>query len=246
MRITTGAFVAILYFVLASVTIALECPPFPQQASKEWEVEVKAAVVKIGPVKGGELVTRTQNATKDLLSKVPDAGRIYLEQMMYAAYCTALRDDKTISESSKAKQLQNYAREVRNAISQHQSVPPQNPASLQKNTVDGERNNKYGILNEAYMKLLDITGGQSRTIEALIGKLNEKDRTIKERDEKIDLLTKQYAELKDIYEIKVKQKPLSEQGKQDLAVAKIKLDNGDLAGARKILNPTPPVDLKFN
>lgn len=240
MRTPTVALSAILYLTMANPTLALECPPFPQQVSKDWEVEVKAAIVKIGPVKGGELKSRTQNATKDLLSKVPDAGRIYIEQMMYAAYCTALRDDKTISEANKAKQLQNYAREVRNTISKQQQPPNKGLSPVQKETDNGERSSKYGISDDMHNKLLKITSGQTRTIEALIGRLNEKDNTIKERDEKIVILARQYEELKHLYETKIHKEDLSEKDKADFAVAKEKLDAGDLEGANRILRPGPP------
>ncbi len=117
MRLLISVLVACQCSFLTNTASALDCPPFPQQASKDWEVEVNAAVVKIGPVKGGELSTRTRSATKDLMGKLPDGARVYLEQMMYAGYCTALRDDKTISEGEKARQLQNYRREVLRAIS---------------------------------------------------------------------------------------------------------------------------------
>lgn len=72
-------------------SFALECPKAPEQINKNWEVEVTAAIAKLGSVTGGELKTKTRNATQDLLGTLPDAGKIYLEQMMYATYCTALR-----------------------------------------------------------------------------------------------------------------------------------------------------------
>jgi len=110
-------------FILLAVgnALGLDCPKAPEQVRKDWEVEVAAAIVKIGPVKGGELTTRTRNATQDLLGKLPDAGRIYLEQMMFAAYCSALRDDKTIKESEKAKLLKAYSAEVRDTIARSSS-----------------------------------------------------------------------------------------------------------------------------
>jgi len=110
-------------FILLAVgnALGLDCPKAPEQVKKDWEVEVAAAIVKIGPVKGGELATRTRNATHDLLGKLPDAGRIYLEQMMFAAYCSALRDDKTIKDSEKAKLLKAYSAEVRNTIARSSS-----------------------------------------------------------------------------------------------------------------------------
>jgi len=39
---------------------ALDCPRMPEQARKDLQVEVKAAVGKIGPLKGAELETATK------------------------------------------------------------------------------------------------------------------------------------------------------------------------------------------
>jgi hypothetical protein len=113
--------VACLIIIVHGSAIALDCPKAPEQIKKNWEVEVNAAIAKIGPVKGGELITKTRNATQDLLGKLPDAGRVYLEQMMYSAYCSGLRDDKTMKDSEKAKLLREYNREVRKAIASFSS-----------------------------------------------------------------------------------------------------------------------------
>ena len=119
MRITFAS-VAWILLVLTCYgsAFSIDCPKPPQQISKDWEVEVNAAVAKIGPVSGGNLQTQTKNATQDLLGKLPDAGRIYLEQMMFAAFCSALRDDNTISEAEKAQRLRAYITEVRRTIAQ--------------------------------------------------------------------------------------------------------------------------------
>jgi hypothetical protein len=106
-------------FILQINAFGVECPKAPEQIKKDWEIEVNAVVAKIGPVKGGELKARTNNATQDLLVKLPDAGRIYLEQMMFSAYCTALRDDKTITDAQKADLLKEYRAEVIKAIAKH-------------------------------------------------------------------------------------------------------------------------------
>jgi hypothetical protein len=105
-----------LIILCGTNVFAVDCPPFPQQINKDWEVEVNAAVVKIGPVKGAELKTRTRNATKDLLGKLPDASKIYLEQMMFSSYCSSLRDDKTLKESEKAKLLKEYRNQVMKTV----------------------------------------------------------------------------------------------------------------------------------
>ena len=95
---------------------ALDCPQIPQQARKDLEVAVKAAVGRIGPAKGAELETLTRATTQDLMGKLPQADRVYLEQMMYATYCSALRDDQTLSESAKAAQIRTYNVEVRKTL----------------------------------------------------------------------------------------------------------------------------------
>jgi hypothetical protein len=99
--------------LLVNCSYALECPKFPEQAKKDWEVNVTAEVAKIGPLKGAELKAATRNITQDLLVKLPDAGRVYLEQMMFATYCTALRDDKSLTETERSKRLKEYIAEVR-------------------------------------------------------------------------------------------------------------------------------------
>jgi hypothetical protein len=100
---------------------ALQCPSFPEQVAKDWQVEVNTTVARIGPVKGGELATKVQSATQDLLGKLPEGSRLYLEQMMYASYCSALKDDRSLSETEKAQRLTEYNREVRKVL---QGTPP--------------------------------------------------------------------------------------------------------------------------
>ncbi len=95
---------------------ALDCPLPPEQVKKDWEVQVNIAVVKIGPVKGADLQTRIKNTTNDLLAKLPDAAWVYLEQMMYSAYCSALRDDNTITESKRRQLITEYNSVVRRTI----------------------------------------------------------------------------------------------------------------------------------
>lgn len=101
---------------LACAAHALDCPEPPKQAPKDWNVQVAADVARIGPVRGGELKTQVQTVTQDLLGKLPGADRVYLEQMMFSAYCSALRDDKTMSEAAKAQQVLEYRRELQSAL----------------------------------------------------------------------------------------------------------------------------------
>jgi hypothetical protein len=110
-HISLGAFI-VVGASLAFDALALDCPEPPRQANKDWETQVRAEVGKIGPVTGSQLETRVKSVTNDLMGKLPGADKLYLEQMMFSAYCSALRGDKTISESAKAEQILEYRREL--------------------------------------------------------------------------------------------------------------------------------------
>lgn len=102
--------------VIATNAFAMNCPAPPVQANKDWDTQVRAEVGKIGVVTGAQLQTRVRSATQDLMGKLPGADRLYLEQMMFAAYCSALRGDKTLPESVKARQILEYRRELQKSL----------------------------------------------------------------------------------------------------------------------------------
>ena len=90
------------------VGLALECPKQPEQTGHTWEAEADAVAAKIGPVIGPGIKGKIKSDTLDLLGKLPDAGKIYLYQMMYATYCSSLRDNKTLSPDEKDERVRKY------------------------------------------------------------------------------------------------------------------------------------------
>src|SRR5574337_483614 len=100
---------------------ALQCPAMPQQASRDAEVEVRVGVRMLGDAKGAELQTRTRQLTTELMSRLPRADQVYLEQMLFASYCSALRDNPALGESEREARIGAYAREMRAAL---KSPPP--------------------------------------------------------------------------------------------------------------------------
>ncbi len=91
---------------------ALDCPDPPRQQQRDWDSTVNAEVGRIGPVRGAELQTRVVTATRNLMQVLPNADRLYLEQMMFASYCSALREDRTLPDGEKAAQILAYRREL--------------------------------------------------------------------------------------------------------------------------------------
>ena len=127
MNLTLGGFLlrascAVAMLIVTANAFALDCPAPPVQANKDRDTQVRAEVGKVGPVTGAQLETRVRSATRDLMGKLPGADRLYLEQMMFAAYCSALRGDKSLSESAKARQVLEYRRELQKSLAA--AVPP--------------------------------------------------------------------------------------------------------------------------
>jgi len=120
-----GCVLAALCGVSIQSAFALDCPAPPAQSAKDWDTTVKAAVAKIGPVTGGELESRVKSATTEVLSKYPQSNTLYLEQMMFASYCSALRDDRTLQEAAKARLISEYGRTLRASL--HAQTAPSKP-----------------------------------------------------------------------------------------------------------------------
>lgn len=93
--------------------LALECPAMPQQSQRDTDMAVAIAVSRIGQASGTQLQAQTREVTTDLLTRLPRADRVYLEQMMYATYCTSLRDNAKLTEAERSARLQAYNRELR-------------------------------------------------------------------------------------------------------------------------------------
>lgn len=109
-------FAAALLACAAPAAWALQCPEMPKQASRDTEVEVRVGVRLLGDAKGPELETRTRQLTTDLLGKVPRADRVYLEQMLFAAYCSSVRDNAALSEGEREARVLAYRREMQRAL----------------------------------------------------------------------------------------------------------------------------------
>ena len=103
-------FAVLLAAAAGSDAWAMDCPAPPVQSRKDWDTQVRAEVGRIGPVRGAELDLKLRTVTVDLMGTLPDADRLYLEQMMFSAYCSALRDDQKVSGAEKSRQILEYRR----------------------------------------------------------------------------------------------------------------------------------------
>jgi hypothetical protein len=142
--------VSILLLLYSVNSFALDCGKAPLQINKDWETEINADVAKIGLVKGAELKLRVKNTTNDLLSKLPNADKVYLYQMMYYTYCSALRDDKAIKEADKARQLKDYNNQVMKSLenTNKESKQIQKIAKSQQKILKQQKESETDIRND--------------------------------------------------------------------------------------------------
>lgn len=173
MNIQSISIVAIfMVFFNISVTSALECPKQPEQSKKDWDTEVALAIAKIGPAKGADLKIKSKKTTQDLLGKLPKADRVYLEQMMYTSYCSALRDDKTLTESEKAKRLKIYNAEVRKTFLTAPNKEVRNKDDKKVKSLDQPMKNKESESQPSKQPESDIniTGNQIKEGSIIVSK----------------------------------------------------------------------------
>lgn len=104
--------------------IALECPAMPQHAQRDWDMAVAVAVGRLGQAAGPQLQAQTRTVTTDLLRRLPGADRVYLEQMMYATYCSSLRDNAALTEVERNARIQAYNRELRATLNVNVNARP--------------------------------------------------------------------------------------------------------------------------
>lgn len=114
-RASVAALVTLLVMPLDGWS--LECPAMPQQAHRDWDIAIAGAVGRLGLATESQLQAQTRTVTTDLLRRLPNADRVYLEQMMYATYCSSLRDNAALTEVERNARIQAYNRELRATLS---------------------------------------------------------------------------------------------------------------------------------
>lgn len=99
-------------FIASPAIASSSCPPPPKQISKDAKVGVNGAVGKLLKLSGVELGVSVQTSTMDLLTKLPEADKIYLQQMLFAAYC-GLLEKSDLKPEEKAERVLAYNSSVR-------------------------------------------------------------------------------------------------------------------------------------
>jgi hypothetical protein len=112
-------------------------------------------VGKIGPVSGGELKIKAKQTTRDLFEKAPERDRVYLEQMMYASYCTSLQDNRALPKSEITQNILDYNAVVRGTMKATQPSKQSKQSGKEKGSGTRSRVNPPVMpLTQAEMKQL--------------------------------------------------------------------------------------------
>ncbi len=102
-----------LGLLLAQNAIAIDCGDRPALYMRDYDTSFSAAVARIGGwVSGPSVGVKLRTEAKNLLEKIPNADKSVIDLTYMYTICTALRDDRSVSERRKATLLQSYRLEI--------------------------------------------------------------------------------------------------------------------------------------
>lgn len=77
---------------------AIKCQEQPQQISLDILIDAKGQIGALGALSGASLEGKVSAISNNLMSKYPNADRLYLAQMMMATYCETLKTTRLTDE----------------------------------------------------------------------------------------------------------------------------------------------------
>lgn len=140
MRALCLSVAAILIGLVVPTAEAIECVQPPPTYLRDYSTQFQASALKVRGLAGPSVGLTVKAEAKNLLDRIPNADKLLLEMSYLYTLCTALRDDKNISEGRKANLLVNYRRAMelppspkkhspKSAVSQPTPAVPQ-PAGI--------------------------------------------------------------------------------------------------------------------
>jgi hypothetical protein len=105
---------AVAALVLAATCFAaprIECPSTPTEVNRDVKNNFEASVGRILGLKAAELRNETSVVARQLLSRVPNADRVYVAQMMTSVFCQQL-SVSTISHTEKLNRINEFTNRI--------------------------------------------------------------------------------------------------------------------------------------
>jgi hypothetical protein len=151
----------LVWMLTVGSSVAQTCPSQPKEVETDWVTETKTSIGKVGPLVGGDVKANVKSVTQDLLQKIPERGRLYMEQMMFASFCSAIASDAALTGAKKAKLIQEYRAAVQGESSSTKSGP--NTRKKNKgNKVDKTNIDDPGAAVATSPLILQVQAGQSQ------------------------------------------------------------------------------------
>ena len=142
--------------------LAFDCPEAPVQAKREWKPSVEATVGKLKGMSAGDLKINLGGEVVDLVGKLPNADAVYLSQMTFAAYCSFLKEDKSLSSKEKADRLAAYV------TSAFQAFAASRPPSARDQLVAIAKQQDRGLYTRITNLVFTGTSQQCRDLKSQI------------------------------------------------------------------------------
>ena len=97
-----------LYLISNIAHAKIECPTQPVQISSNSKILVESSMGQIKAIKLPNLKVALNNIKNDLIEKLPNADKVFINQMIFSAYCSSIRDDKFTSNIEKSKKIMDF------------------------------------------------------------------------------------------------------------------------------------------
>ncbi len=86
-------------------TDGIRCPDQPQQLSRDILIDAKGQIGALGALSGASLEGKVSAISNNLMSKYPNADRLYLSQMMMSTYCETLKSTTSLTDVQKLDRI---------------------------------------------------------------------------------------------------------------------------------------------
>ena len=118
---------------MAQNAIAIDCGDRPALYLRDYDTSFSAAVARIGGwVSGPSAGVKLRTEAKNLLEKIPNADKSVVDLTYMYTICTALRDDRSVSEGRKATLLHSYRIEIEKVRSRAKEDDQKNKQPVSK------------------------------------------------------------------------------------------------------------------
>jgi len=136
----------VLVFILsAGCCMAFPCPDYPTDITADWTVRLSGSIKRIGLLKGTQLEGEVTRVANNLFNTMPNGDKAYIQKMMYATYCNAIKES-SFNEKEKIQLLNQYNMAIAHTFQAKNEVHINNVSNLNiRPILDAQEDAQYKL-----------------------------------------------------------------------------------------------------